>query len=160
MKSFLTIFLFTFFLFGNAQSPKNFEHFQIKKDNMYDSLSIRLTPLSFIDLDSTARVGVAYLINKTEYSNKLIDLVKQTFTCVAIPSEIKKGAFMDVYFDKEKKIIKISFSMNERLLNYTTEQQWLDFEEGVKTIDLEPYIDIPNKESFDFGVFHFKIFGI
>lgn len=149
-----TAFLFT--LVGNAQ---NFNHFKIEKSEI-DTSQIILTPLSSIDPDSTARVGVAYLINKTEHSNKLIDLVKQTFTCVAIPSEIKKGAFMDVYFDKEKKIIKISFSMNKRLLNYTTEQQWLDFEEGVKAIDLEPYIDIPNKESFDFGVFHFKIFGI
>lgn len=144
----ITILLTIFYIIGNAQ---NFNHFKIEQSEI-DTSHIILTPLSNKEPGPTEKVGEFYLTGKDEECvSKFINLSKQFLPNQNIPEKIKKYSFIDIYFDKEKKITGFKFYINRKLLEYISENQWLEFIEQAKNIDLDPYIDIPNKDSFDFN---------
>lgn len=144
----ITILFFFISLLGNAQ---NFNHFKIEQSEI-DTSHIILTPLSNKEPGPTEKVGEFYLTGKDEECvSKFINLSKQFFPNQNIPEKIKKYSFIDVYFDKEKRITGFKFYINRKLLEYIAEEQWLEFIEQAKKIDLDPYIDIPHKDSFDFN---------
>lgn len=149
MKTKLILLLLSFFsIGGNAQEFKHFEMEIFPPD----SVLVRLTPISRVDPAPTDVVGrFKQTKNYREYHQKIIEIAKRIFTPEKIPTEVKNASGMYIYMDKNKKVMEISYIIRKKLLEYTTEQQWLDLSNQVKAISLDPYIEIPNKENFDFA---------
>lgn len=159
MKTIVTICIaFLFTLVGNAQE---FKYFEIDTTSL-ELPRIKLTPIARIEPGPTEVAGEFFFKKEihTVYRKKYTEIVENIFHPEEIPYDIKKSTFMYIIFNKEKNIMEISFSIHRDLLKYTTEQQWLNCIKKVNEIDLDPFIDIPNEDSFDFNQITIKLFGI
>lgn len=149
MKTTLLIFLLSVCsLLGNAQAYKFFE----LDTSVLNSNLITLLPVSRTEPASHEISGKFDLTKKKkEYAELIFEISKQILKPENIPSNAKKASYFNIYFNKDKKIMYITFTVFREMLEYTTEQQWIDFYNQIEAINLDPYIEIPNKESFDFS---------
>lgn len=156
MKTFLiTLVLSLFSILGNTQELSFFEI----KTNKIEPSMISLIPVSRINPNATDKVGEVKIINQgKKIGKKISDIAKQTLIPDKIPTKIQKMSYYDIYFDKDKNIMKIIFTINKNILEYTTEKQWIDCYNQIKAIDLKNHIEIINKDNFDFSFISGSLF--
>lgn len=156
MKTTLFIFLLSVcYLLGNAQESNFFEI----KTSQVEPVMISLIPISRINPKPNDKVGEIKMIDQgIEIGKKISDIAAQSLTPANIPDNTKKISYYDIYFDKNKNIMKIIFTLHKDILKYTTEQQWINCYNQIKAINLEPYVEIINKDNFDFSVISGSLF--
>lgn len=145
-------------LYGNSQNLTNFKQFKIEKSEL-DSTYISLEYKCGKKIKSTDKSGIIHLKeNAKEYADKINRISNTIFKNNELSFEIKKRSRAIIYFNNRGDILKFNIMLDKNMLTSTTEQEWMNWCDQIKRINLLDYIEIENKDNFKFGSFSFKIF--